>query len=149
MFRGHLDYFQKPPLWGRPNTKPGDHGILNAHNYRFILFYHVWGPAIAFGWGPGHVWLHTALEDPWPHYMNWEVCWDGLWTLSFGLSQFHGHGSWLVCEVALKLCDLIVGTSTSAAILATELVTPMIAASQCSSFQNLNKNDKITDVVVR
>ena len=29
------------------------------------------------------------------------VCWDGLWTLSFGLSQLHGHGSWLVCEVAL------------------------------------------------
>ena len=25
-----------------------------------------------------------------------------LWTLSFGLSQFHGHGSWLVCEVALS-----------------------------------------------
>ena len=21
-----------------------------------------------------------------------EVCWDSLWTLSFGLSQFHGHG---------------------------------------------------------
>ena len=21
---------------------------------------------------------------------------------SFGLSQFHGHGSWLVCEVALR-----------------------------------------------
>jgi hypothetical protein len=27
-------------------------------------------------------------------YMSLEVCWDGLWTLSFGLSQFHGHGSW-------------------------------------------------------
>ena len=26
MFHGHLDYFQKPPLGGRPNTKPGDHG---------------------------------------------------------------------------------------------------------------------------
>ena len=26
---------------------------------------------------------------------------DGLGTLSFGLSQFHGHCSWLVCEVAL------------------------------------------------
>ena len=26
---------------------------------------------------------------------------DGLWTLSFGLSQFHGHDHWLVCEVAL------------------------------------------------
>jgi hypothetical protein len=24
------------------------------------------------------------------------VCWDGLWTHSFGLSQFHGHGPWLV-----------------------------------------------------
>jgi hypothetical protein len=31
-----------------------------------------------------------------------EVSWDDLWTLSFGLSQFHGHGSWLMCEVALK-----------------------------------------------
>jgi hypothetical protein len=28
--------------------------------------------------------------------------WDGLWTLPFGLSQFHGHSSWLVCEVALS-----------------------------------------------
>ena len=32
-----------------------------------------------------------------------EVCWGGIWALSFGLSQFHGHGSWLVCEAALKL----------------------------------------------
>ena len=31
-----------------------------------------------------------------------EVFWDGLWTLSFGISQFHGHGSWLACEVALN-----------------------------------------------
>jgi hypothetical protein len=35
--------------------------------------------------------------------MTLEVCWDGdLWTLSLGLSQLHGHGSWLVCEVALN-----------------------------------------------
>ena len=34
--------------------------------------------------------------------MIWEVCWDSLWTLSFGLSQFCGHGFWLVCEVALN-----------------------------------------------
>ena len=34
-------------------------------------------------------------------YMILEVCWDGLWTLSFGLSQFRGHDSWLMCEVAL------------------------------------------------
>ena len=35
VFHGHLDYFLKPPLGGRPNTKPGDHGILNAHNRLF------------------------------------------------------------------------------------------------------------------
>ncbi len=32
-----------------------------------------------------------------------EVSWDGLWTLSFGLSLFHRHDSWLVCEVTLIL----------------------------------------------
>ena len=31
-----------------------------------------------------------------------EVSWDNLWTLSFGLSQCHGHGSWLMCEMALS-----------------------------------------------
>ena len=41
VFHGHLDYFQEPPLGGRPNTKPGDHGTLNAHNRWFILFFHV------------------------------------------------------------------------------------------------------------
>jgi hypothetical protein len=56
---------------------------------------------ITFGWGPNHIWLHTTLEVLWPHYMILEVCWDSLWTLSFGLSQFHGHRSWVVCEVAL------------------------------------------------
>ena len=46
MFHGHLDYFQNPPLGGRPNTKPsGDHGTPNAHNRQFILFHHVWEPA--------------------------------------------------------------------------------------------------------
>ena len=55
---------------------------------------------IAFGWGLGHIWLHTTLEGLWPHYVILQVSWDDLWTLSFGLSQFHGHGSWLVCEVA-------------------------------------------------
>ena len=44
MFHGHLDYFQKPPLGGRPNTKPRDHGTLNAPNRWFIPFYHGWAP---------------------------------------------------------------------------------------------------------
>ena len=108
MFHGHLDYFQKPHLGGRLNTKLGDHGTLNAHNHWFILSYHVRGPAWrevywnSIWWRPSHIWLHTTLEDPWPHYMILEVCWDGLRTLSFGLSQFHGHGSRLVCDVALN-----------------------------------------------
>jgi hypothetical protein len=38
--------FSKPPLGGRPNTKPGDHGTPNGHNRWFILFYHVWGPRV-------------------------------------------------------------------------------------------------------
>jgi hypothetical protein len=60
---------QKSPLVGRPNTKPlGDHGTLNAHSCWFIISNHVWGPAwkefieIAFGWGSGHIWLHTTLK---------------------------------------------------------------------------------------
>ena len=28
---------------------------------------------------------------------------SSVWTLSFGLSYFHGHDSWLVCEVALSV----------------------------------------------
>ena len=67
----------------------------DLHEHKFI--------EIASGWGPSYIWLHTTLEGPWPHNMIVEVCWDGLWTLSFGHSQFHGHGSWLVCEVALRL----------------------------------------------
>ena len=101
--------FQKSPLGGTSNTKAGNHGALNAHSLWFILFYHVWGltwiesTEIAFGWGPGHIWLCTTLEDLWPHHMILKVSWDGPWTLlSFGLSQFHGHDSWLECEVALS-----------------------------------------------
>jgi hypothetical protein len=38
VYHGHLDCFQNPPLGGRLNTKPGDHGTLNAHDCWFILF---------------------------------------------------------------------------------------------------------------
>ena len=46
--------------------------------------------------------LEACSVGPRPHYMILEACWDGLWTLSFRLSQTHGHDSWLVCEVALS-----------------------------------------------
>ena len=61
---------------------------------------------ITFGWGLSHIWLHTTLEGLWPYYMMLEVCWDGLWTLFYELSQFHGLGSWLVCEVTLRFSKL-------------------------------------------
>ena len=57
---------------------------------------------MTFGWGPSHIRLHNTLEGPWPHYMILEVSWDGLWTLSFGFSQFHGHGSWRKCGSGSK-----------------------------------------------
>ena len=72
-----------------------------------FYFHHGRGPAwIKIHWNS--IWLRARSHmtsrytwGPWPHYMMLEVCWNGLWTLSFGLSQFHGHGSRLVCEVAL------------------------------------------------
>jgi hypothetical protein len=77
----------------------------------YFSFYHVWGYSwIEFHWTS--IWLrapslYTTLEGPWPQNMVLEVCWDGLWTLSCGRSQVHGHGSWLVCEVALILFVLL------------------------------------------
>ena len=102
MFHGHLDYFSKPSLGGRSSTKPGIHGIMNAHNHWFILFYDVWGTAwIEIHWNSISLRAWSRMTS---HYtlMILEVFWDGLWTPSFGLSQFHSHGSWLMCDVALR-----------------------------------------------
>ena len=65
-----LDYFQKSPLGGRPNTKPGDHGTLNSHNRLFILFYHAWGHAwIKFYWN--NIWLRA-----WSHMTSYYTWWS-------------------------------------------------------------------------
>ena len=48
-----------------------------------------------------HMASHYTRGSMTTHYMILEVSWDGIWTLSFGFSQFHGHGSWFMCEVAL------------------------------------------------
>ena len=108
MFHGHLDYSQKPHLGCRLNTKLGDQDTPNTHNCWFILLYHVWGPTrIEIHWN--NIWLRVRSHMT-SHY-TWgpmtilhdlEVFWDGLWSLSFELSQFHGHGSRLMCEVALR-----------------------------------------------
>ena len=57
------------------HTNLGDHGTPNAHNRWFVLLYQVRGSAwIAIHWNniwlrAQHIWLHTTLEDPWPHHM--------------------------------------------------------------------------------
>jgi hypothetical protein len=68
MFCGHLYCFQKQPLGGSSDTKPGDHGTPNAYNCWFILFYHVWGSTwIEIHWNS--IWLsarsHMASYYTW------------------------------------------------------------------------------------
>jgi hypothetical protein len=109
IFHGHLDYFQKPPLGGRPNRKTGRrwHSECSQPLIELILFYHVWGPAwIEIHWNSiiclkarSHVTSHHTWEPVTTRH-DFVVFWDVLWTISFGLLQFHGHGSWLMCEVA-------------------------------------------------
>ena len=61
-----------------------------------------------------NIWLmarsHMASNYTWrpvTTHMILEVSWDGLWTMSFEPAQFHGHNSWLVCAVALRLLVVI------------------------------------------
>ena len=110
MFHGHLEYFQKPPLGGRPTRKPGDHGTSNAHNRWFILLYHAWGPAwIEIHWND--IWLraqsHTTSHDTWGSVTTPTWVWRCLGTafghFHLGSHTYYGHGSCLVCEAALIL----------------------------------------------
>ena len=50
-----LGLFSKPPLGGRPNTKPGNRDTPNTHNRWFILFQHVWWLA----------WIETYWNSIW------------------------------------------------------------------------------------
>ena len=82
------DYFQKPLLGGRPNTKPpGDHGTPNAHHRWLILFYHVWGPPwIEIHWNSIwlRAWSHTLHLRICDHNTRFQECLEmALWTLSF------------------------------------------------------------------
>jgi hypothetical protein len=58
MFHGHLDYFRKPTLGGRPNTKPGDHGTPSTHNRWLFYFIMCEDPA----WIEIH-WTIICLRD--------------------------------------------------------------------------------------
>ena len=104
MFHGHLDYFQKSPFGGKPNTKPGDHGTPNAHNRWFILLYHVWRST----WIKIH-WINIWLRA-WSH-MTSHSTWESVTTLhDFGgvlgrpwdTLTISWSRPWLVCKVALN-----------------------------------------------
>jgi hypothetical protein len=87
MFHDHLDYFQKPPLGGRPHTKPGDHSSPNAHNHWFVLFYHVWGSAwIKIHWNS--MWLRARS------HMTSHYTWGWFWRcvgMAFGHFLLGSH----------------------------------------------------------
>ena len=108
MFHDHLDYFQEPPLGHRSNTNRETMALRMLTTRWFILFYRVWGPTwIKIHWSS--IWLRAQS------HMTSHYTWGSMTTLHdfggvsgrpldtfFGLSQLHGHGSWLVCEVTLS-----------------------------------------------
>ena len=113
MFHGHLDYFQKPPLGGRRNTKPGDHDTLNVHNRWFIQFYHVWGGPACIDIHQKSIWLRarshmtshytwgsvTTLHDfrgvlgrPWDTFFwTLTISWSRLLALVWSGLKLHPH----------------------------------------------------------
>ena len=110
MFHGHLDYFQNRLLKVGLTQSRETMALRTLTTIDLFYFIMCEDPheqtsiEIAVDWGSGRIQydftLHFRVRD---HTTRcWRVCWDGLWTLSFGLSQLHGHGSWLVCEVALS-----------------------------------------------
>ena len=108
MFHGHLDHFQKPSLGGWPHTKSGDHGTPNAHNRWLILFlscvrtymnrnslkWHLVEGPVTYDFT-----LHLRVCDHTTWF--WRCVGMAFGHFYFGLSKLNGHGSWLMCEVAL------------------------------------------------
>ena len=90
MFHGHLDYFPKPPLGGRSNTKPGHHGTPNVHRLR--AHDHYASSTLIDGNGrSGPSSLHTTLEGPAEHVnATWRSSLCGF-LHSIEWIMFHGH----------------------------------------------------------
>ena len=101
MSRDHLDYSQEPPLGGRSNTKIRRPQLFESSQ---LLVYSILScvrnpqeetfSEITFSL--------RARSHMTSHYMIFGGVLGHPRTLSYGLSQFHDHGSWLVCEVAMS-----------------------------------------------
>ena len=110
MLHSHLDYFQTNDLLDVRLTKNRETMALRTH-ITVDSFYSSMHEDPAWvethwnsicGWRSGHIWLHATLEDPWPHDMSLEVCWDDLSTDTLvGSHNFTvtARGSWLVAHV--------------------------------------------------
>ena len=98
-----LELFSRPSLRGRPNTKPGDHDTLNAHNRWFLLFDRARGPTlIKIHWNSIwlRVWSHMTLHYTWGFITTlhnfgsvlgrWPLD-TFLWALTISWSRFLAH----------------------------------------------------------
>ena len=102
-------------VWSGRNTKLGDQGTLNVHNYWCILFYHVWRPtSIEIHWN--NIWLR-AWSHIGSHYTWGSVTtrhdFGGVlgrpldtffWALKISWSRLLAH----VCEVVLIPTNLVI-----------------------------------------
>ena len=114
MFRCHFHYFQKPPLGGRLYTKPGEHGTLNALNRWFNYFIlscvktcmnrHTLKKHLVEGLVTYDFTLHLRVRDRTTWF--WRCVGMALGRFLLGLSLFHGHASWLVCEMAFTFISV-------------------------------------------
>lgn len=109
MSHGHLNCFQNHLLKVDRTQNYGDHATLTSHNRWFVLFYHVWRPRMN-----RHSLTNHLVEGPvtYDFTLQFMACVHTTWFWKdfrtafehfFGLSQDHGHTSWLICEVALIL----------------------------------------------
>ena len=77
MFHGHLDYCQNHLLEVGLTQNQKTVALQTFPTIDLFSFIMGRGPTwmkfidIAFGWGPGHIWLHTTSEGPWPHHTTW------------------------------------------------------------------------------
>jgi hypothetical protein len=118
-----LGLFQKPPLGGRPNTKPpGEHDTPNAHNRWFILFYRVGrdphektfiGLALVEGPVTYDFTLHLRVRDHTAWFWRWVFLWWCLGTFLLGSHNFKVTALGLCVKVALSNTFLFVSTKAS------------------------------------
>ena len=95
-------------VWSGPDTKLGDHGTPNSHNRWCSLFYHVRTSMNKSSLNNIRLSTptHMTSHDTWgsvttPHDLGGALG-QPLHTFSFGLSPFHSHGSWLLCEAVIR-----------------------------------------------